>query len=215
MLQKFISISCLMIIACSASDENLVPPQTLGTPSDHRDLITGIGMTHVALKTHSDAAARDLINSLGQQQTSAMLGWQVEPDYWPMQHCFDHWYGTGEISPSAEQIADCEVHVKDLSRLYASYGVDAWPVIFKSNYYWDEQDKFGLAFPHLVEDWKAAGGTKDDESFLKHPNCAEPLQEGWTGSDFFYDGQEHPTCQSLKIEALEKAALERKVLEKD
>lgn len=144
-----------------------------------------------------------MIKSLGQQQTFAMLGWQIEPDYMPMQHCFDYLHNAMELV--IKDIVNCEQHVKDLSRLYASYGVIAQPILFKSEYYWDQKSQFDNVWPILVDKWKAAGGTKMDSSYLKHPGCVEPLQRGWTGSDYFYDGSENPICRAHKIEMIENS----------
>jgi len=108
-------------------------------------------------QSRSEKAAQDLIKSLGPQQTFARLGWQVEPDYKPLDHCFEHWYGAGPETLTTEQVANCELHTEDLSRLYASYGTDAPPIIFKSKYYWAELEKYHLAYPKLVEEWEAAG----------------------------------------------------------
>lgn len=205
MLKKNIwVITCFLLAACGgpAEDPSITVP-TEDKPKIHGDLATGIGMSADDLKVHSESMVRNLIETFGQQQTFAMLGWQQGPDYKPMQHCFNHWHGTGELALTVKQVDDCELHVKDLSRLYASYGADAKPVLFKSYYYWEQLKKYHSVWPGLVEAWKAAGGKKGDASYLKHPVCAEPLQKGWTGSDFFYDGQESPICSTYKIEAIE------------
>lgn len=153
----------------------------------------------------ADQAARELIDQLGPQQTFARLGWQQNPDYQPPSTCFDYWSGPAEQVISETEINDCEAHARDLSRLFASYGTEAEALVFKSEYFWAQSDDFNInVFPQLVDAWKAAGGSEDDASFLKHPVCAEPLQEGWTGSDYFYDGREHPLCGFYKIEALEE-----------
>ncbi|WP_155838342.1 hypothetical protein [Hyphomonas beringensis] len=148
----------------------------------------------------ADEAARQLIEDLGAQQTFARLGWQQNPDYKPPQHCFDYWLQEGDQALQEAEIEDCEAHASDLSRLYDSYGTDAEPIVFKSRYYWDELETFGLQFPQLVTEWEAKGGSEDDPSFLDHPVCAKPLQEGWEGSDYFYDGAEHPLCRLYKID---------------
>ncbi len=193
-----------LLAACGGSAE---APSTPGQAADQEkiqgDLTTGIGMSAENLKTYSETMAKDLIETFGQQQTFAMLGWQQEPDYKPMQYCFDYWHGSGEEALTVKQINDCELHVKDLSRLYESYGADAKPVLFKSYYYWDQLKKYHAIWPSLVAAWKAAGGRKEDTSYLKHPVCAEPLQKGWTGSIFFYDGLESPICRTHKVETLE------------
>lgn len=152
-------------------------------------------------KAQAEHAAHQLLDSLGAQQAFAMLGWQQNPDYMPPRHCFEHWHHDNALGPRA--LRDCEQHVKDLSRLYASYGVNAPAIIFKSAHYWDQKAEFDLVWPALVEKWKAAGGRQDNASYLDHPGCAKPLQQGWTGSDFFYDGREHPICRAHKIELLE------------
>lgn len=152
-------------------------------------------------KSDADGAAKLLINKLGTQQTFAMLGWQVNPDYKPADHCFEYWQGTKALPASA--VRHCEQHAQDLSRLYASYSVDAPPIVFKSEYYWAQKREFDRAWPELVKAWKADGGSQDDTSYLKHPGCAKPLQQGWTGSEYFYDGREHPICRAHKIEQLE------------
>mgnify|MGYP000144406086 CR=1 FL=1 len=100
---------------------------------------------------------------------------------------------------------DCEAHAEDLSRLYASYGTPVDPLVFKSDIYWAEWADFGLQFPALVAAWQANGGSEDDASFLDHPVCAEPLQTGWDGSDYFYDGAEHPLCRLYKIDPVAAA----------
>lgn len=156
-------------------------------------------------RTTSENAARSFIETLGPQQSYAMLGWQVGPDYKPMQHCFDHWYDQGEIVINNQQIKDCDLHAQDLSRLYASYSVEVDPIVFKSKYYWTRKTEFDQAWPKLVEAWKASGGTKDDASYLNHPGCVIPLQTGWTGSDYFYSGDENPICRAHKVEAIEGA----------
>jgi hypothetical protein len=151
----------------------------------------------------SGDAARALIETLGPQQTFAMLGWQANPAYQPMEHCFAHW--SQAAVAKATDIENCEGHVSDLSRLYASYGVVAAPIIFKSVYYWDRRNAYLAGWNARVKAWEDAGGTEDDASYLKHPNCVEPLQTGWTGSDYLYDGSESPICRFYKIEALENA----------
>ena len=75
---------------------------------------------------------KNWLGTLGPQQTFAMLGWQQNPDYKPMPHYFDYWRGTNPTVLQEEQIKNCELHVKDLSRLYASYGVEAKPRIYRS-----------------------------------------------------------------------------------
>ena len=155
-----------------------------------------------ALRTSADArddAARQLINKLGAQQTFARLGWQQNPDYEPAEPCFDFWWGAVGPSLSDQDVSDCEAHASELARLYASYGTEVDPIVFKSRYFWDERDLFDLIFPDLVEAWKDAGGNEDDPGFLDHPVCAEPLQTGWAGSDYFYDGSEHPLCRLFKL----------------
>lgn len=169
------------------------------------NLTVGAGMSAENAKSHAERAARQLLETLGPQQTFAMLGWQVNPDYMPMQHCFDYWHDVNESELQPQDIEHCEQHVKDLSRLYASYGIDVQPVAFKSKYYWDQKTQFDLVWPELVDHWKAAGGSKEDASYLKHPGCATPLQQGWTGSDFFYDGRENPICRAHKIELIESS----------
>ena len=194
----------VLLAACGGATED---PSTI----DHTevmlkaqgDLTTGIGMSTDNIRAHSESVARDLIETFGRQQTFAMLGWQQEPDYKPMQRCFDYWRGSGKVALQVKQIDDCELHVKNLSRLYASYGADAKPILFKSDYYWDQLKKYHSVWPGLVEAWKAAGGRKEGASYLKHPVCAAPLQKGWTGSIFFYDGQESPICRTHKVEAME------------
>ncbi len=131
-----------------------------------------------------------------------MLGWQVNPDYKPGAQCFEHWHQGKTLD--AGQIEHCESHTRDLSRLYASYGVDAAPIVFKSDYYWEQKAEFDQAWPELVRQWEAAGGQREDSSYLQHPGCAKPLQQGWTGSEYFYDGRENPICRAHKIEQLEK-----------
>ena len=165
------------------------------------DLRTGNGLSPEALRDQSTASARALIENLGSQQVFAMLGWQANPAYQPLQQCFDHWYQSAVAAPT--DIENCDGHIKDLSRLYASYGVEALPVLFKSEYYWAQRNDYLSGWEDRVKEWVDAGGTKDDFSYLKHPNCAEPLQSGWTGSDYFYDGNESPICRFYKIEALE------------
>ena len=179
------------LIACHLVDENGVPPQrrhivlkafaltsltilsslqlsvalateTPGNPS------AAINQSHIS---GAERAARQLIKTLGPQQTFAMLGWQQNPDYKPAQHCFVHWQDAKELN--AQQTLDCEQHVKDLSRLYASYGVDAPPVVFKSAFYWDQKTRFDQLWPGLVKDWKVAGGREEDASYLQHPGCAK------------------------------------------
>lgn len=152
----------------------------------------------------ADEAAKQLIEALGPQQAFARLGWQQNADYKPTEACFDLWADNSGEDLSAEQVNNCEAHAADLSRLYASYGTVVDPLAFKSTYFWDEVWNFNLqVFPQLVDAWKAAGGKEEDASFLRHPVCAEPLQEGWTGSDYLYDGSEHPLCRLYKVEALE------------
>ncbi len=150
----------------------------------------------------AEQAARQLIRTLGAQQTFAMLGWQQNPDYKPTQHCFLYWHDAYTLS--TQQSMDCEHHVRDLSRLYASYGVDALPIVFKSAYYWDQKARFDQLWPGLVNDWKSTGGRKEDASYLQHPGCAKPLQQGWTGSEYFYDGSENPICRAHKLEQIEE-----------
>lgn len=193
------------LFAASVCATENPPSSSLASPelTPQGDLRTGAGMSIDMLKPHAEYTARQLIKSLGQQQTFAMLGWQVEPDYVPMQHCFDHWHFAKAANKN--DIENCEQHVKDLSRLYASYGVDAPPVLFKSEFYWDQKNQFDLAWPKLVDKWKTEGGSEEDISYLKHPVCAEPLQKGWTGSDFFYDGNEHPICRAHKLEQIENS----------
>lgn len=164
---------------------------------------TGVGMSADALKARSDAMTKALINAFGEQEAFAMLGWHQAPSYKPMEHCFRYWYDVEGTKLDAEKIQSCEEHVRELSRLYASYGVDAAPVIFKSEYYWDRRFENALTFTKRVKEWKAAGGTKEDASYLNHPVCAKPLQTGWTGSDYFYDGRESPICATFKLEAKE------------
>ena len=147
-----------------------------------------------------DGAARALIAELRAQQTFARLGWQQNPDYKPAEACFDYWTAPGTSALDAAEKRDCDAHAEDLSRLYASYGTEAAPAVFKSTYYWAEHEKFGLEFPGLVAAWEANGGSEDDPSFLDHPVCAGPLQSGWTGSDYFYDGAEHPLCRLFKLD---------------
>ncbi|MGB7298406.1 MAG: hypothetical protein WBD34_03735 [Burkholderiaceae bacterium] len=152
-------------------------------------------------KPDAEQAACKLIRTLGAQQTFAMLGWQQNPDYKPAHHCFLYWHDANALN--AQQTMDCEHHVKDLSRLYASYGVDAPPIVFKSAYYWDQKARFDQLWPGLVEDWKSSGGSEEDASYLQHPGCAKPLQKGWTGSEYFYDGAENPICRAHKLEQME------------
>ncbi|MEZ5986118.1 MAG: lysozyme inhibitor LprI family protein [Hyphomonas sp.] len=152
----------------------------------------------------ADEAAKQLIEALGPQQTFARLGWQQNADYKPAEECFELWADKAGSDLSEDQISGCEAHAADLSRLYASYGTVADPLVFKSSYFWAESDAFNInTFPQLVAEWEASSGNEEDASFLKHPVCAGPLQEGWTGSDFFYDGSEHPLCRLYKIEVLE------------
>ncbi|WP_084420294.1 hypothetical protein [Henriciella litoralis] len=148
----------------------------------------------------ADEAARALIEELGPQQTFARLGWQQNPDYKPAEPCFEYWNTPDTSALDAAEKRDCDAHAEDLSRLYASYGTDAAPLVFKSRYYWAEHEKFDLEFPSLVAAWQANGGSEDDPSFLDHPVCAGPLQTGWTGSDYFYDGAEHPLCRLFKLD---------------
>ena len=153
-----------------------------------------------SFSARADDAARQLINKLGAQQTFARLGWQQNPDYEPAEPCFDFWWGAVGPSLSDQDVSDCEAHASELARLYASYGTEVDPIVFKSRYFWDERDLFDLIFPDLVEAWKDAGGNEDDPGFLDHPVCAEPLQTGWAGSDYFYDGSEHPLCRLFKLD---------------
>jgi len=152
------------------------------------------------LPARADEAARQLIEDLGAQETFAHLGWQQNPDYKPPQHCFAYWLEEGGPALQDAEVEDCDAHASDLSRLYASYGTDAEPIVFKSRYYWDELETFGRQFPQRVAEWEAKGGSEDDPSFLGHPVCAEPLQQGWEGSDYFHDGAEHPLCRLFKID---------------
>ncbi len=152
-----------------------------------------------------DASAQVLIEALGPQQTFARLGWQVEPDYKPAEHCFNHWHERADAQISESEITDCDLHAQDLSRLYASYGTDAPPSNFKSEYYWQAYNAYSLDYPGLVEHWISMGGSEDDASFLDHPVCADTLQQGWAGSDYFWDGAEHPLCRLYKVEAIEAA----------
>lgn len=160
-----------------------------------------------SFSARADEAARQIMNELGAQQAFARLGWQQNPDYQPAEQCFDFWLGAGGQGLSDQDVSNCEAHASDLSRLYASYGTEVDPMVFKSRYFWDERDRFDLVFPDLVEAWKAAGGSEDDPGFLDHPVCAEPLQTGWTGSDYFYDGSEHPLCRLFKLDPI--AAMQR------
>ncbi|GGB76400.1 hypothetical protein GCM10011503_26460 [Henriciella pelagia] len=148
---------------------------------------------------NGDAAARALIGELGPQEAFARLGWQQNPDYKPPERCFELWE-RADASGEGPSLANCEGHVADLARLYASYGDEAHPAVFRSRYYWAEHEAYGRVFPQLVADWEAAGGSEDDASWLDHPVCAEPLQEGWTGSEYFYDGAEHPLCRLYKLD---------------
>ena len=162
--------------------------------------------TPADFRQKADDAARQLIAALGPQQTFARLGWQQNADYQPAEACFDNWHGRGETALDDSQIADCEAHVDDLVRLFASYGTQVDPIVFKSDWFWAESSAYATSvFPRLVKEWERAGGSEDDASFLKHPNCAEPLQQGWTGSDYFHDGSEHGLCRLYKLEALEQA----------
>lgn len=190
------------VSACQGNHD--VPPLNADS-----EIIADQGMPPEKLKPYSDSAARDLLETYGHQETYAMLGWQANPDYEPMARCFEYWYGAtnqddNQPDPYVPDVEDCEQHVKDLSRLYASYGVEAKPAVFKSRYYWAQKKDFYPVWLKLVETWEADGGSEDDESFLNHPVCAKPLQEGWTGSEYFYDGAEHPLCRLYKLEALEK-----------
>ncbi|HIG22732.1 hypothetical protein [Henriciella sp.] len=151
----------------------------------------------------ADRAARDLIERLGAQQTFAMLGWQQNADYKPAEACFEAWAAAADVT--APDLPDCDAHAEDLARLYASYGTEVDPVVFKSDAYWTAWEDFSLAFPGLVADWEAAGGSEEDASFLDHPVCAAPLQRGWEGSAYFYDGAEHPLCQLYKIDPVAAA----------
>lgn len=150
----------------------------------------------------ADRAARNLIEQLGAQQAFAMLGWQQNGDYKPAEACFEAWEDTDFTAPDQP---DCDAHAEDLARLYASYGAVVDPVVFKSDHYWGAWEDFSLAFPGLVADWEAAGGSEDDASFLDHPVCAAPLQQGWEGSAYFYDGAEHPLCRLYKIDPVAAA----------
>ena len=151
----------------------------------------------------ADMAARDLIERLGAQQAFAMLGWQQNGDYKPAEACFEAWAAAADFT--APNLPDCDAHAEDLARLYASYGVVVDPVVFKSDAYWAAWEDFSLAFPSLVADWEAAGGSEEDASFLAHPVCAAPLQQGWESSAYFYDGAEHPLCRLYKIDPVAAA----------
>lgn len=151
----------------------------------------------------ADRAASDLIARLGPQQTFAMLGWQQNADYKPADACFEAWAAAPDFT--APDLPDCDAHAEDLARLYASYGAVVDPVVFRSQAYWAAWEAFGLAFPGLVADWEAAGGSEDDAGFLDHPVCAAPLQTGWEGSAYFYDGAEHPLCRLYKIDPVAAA----------
>ncbi len=153
-----------------------------------------------SFSSEADSAARKLLDDLGPQQTFARLGWQQNPDYKPAEDCFDAWYGEGQSALTGSEAQDCETHAKDLARLYDSYGTVVDPIVFKSRYYWSELERFNQVFPQLVMAWQADGGSEDDRSFLDHPVCAAPLQKDWTGSDYFYDGAEHPLCRLFKID---------------
>lgn len=155
-------------------------------------------------QSNADAAAKALIDELGRQQAFARLGWQQNADYKPSADCFDHWTNENAEALSSSDVRNCETHASDLSRLYASYGTNAPPIIFKSQIFWAEVDAFNInIFPRLVDEWQSAGGSEDDKSFLEHPVCAEPLQAEWDGSEFFYDGAEHPLCRFYKMEMME------------
>lgn len=173
----------------------------------HPDYVKGVVNFLASENTRRefDTAARALIKTLDQQQTFAMLGWQANPAYQPLDHCFDYWHQAATTKLTSTEIEDCDGHIKDLSRLYASYGVEAVPALFKSEYYWDQRNIYLTGWESLVTAWEDAGGTEDDASYLSHPNCAVPLQKGWTGSDYFYDGAESPICKFYKIEAIENA----------
>ncbi|MCZ4297506.1 hypothetical protein [Henriciella marina] len=151
----------------------------------------------------ADRAARDLIERLGAQQAFAMLGWQQNADYKPADACFEAWAAAADFT--ALGLPDCDAHAEDLARLYASYGTEVQPVVFRSQAYWAAWEDFSLAFPGLVADWEVAGGSEEDASFLDHPVCAAPLQQGWEGSAYFYDGAEHPLCRLYKIDPVAAA----------
>ncbi|RIJ23637.1 hypothetical protein D1224_05085 [Henriciella barbarensis] len=151
----------------------------------------------------AEKAARDLVARLGAQQAFAMLGWQQNADYKPSEACFEAWRATPVLT--APERPDCDAHAEDLARLYASYGQAVEPVVFKSQAYWAAWEAFSLTYPGLVADWEAAGGSEDDASFLTHPVCAAPLQTGWDGSAYFYDGAEHPLCRLYKIDPVAAA----------
>ena len=151
----------------------------------------------------ADRAARDLIEQLGAQQAFAMLGWQQNADYKPAEACFEAWAAAADFT--APDLPDCDAHAEDLARLYASYGTEVDPAVFKSGAYWAAWEDFSLAYPALVADWEAAGSSEEDASFLDHPVCAGPLQQGWEGSAYFYDGAEHPLCRLYKIDPVAAA----------
>ena len=148
----------------------------------------------------ADAAERQLIEDLGPQQTFLRAGWPQNQNYQPPQDCFGYWLEEGDQAPQESEVGVCAAQASGLSRFYDSHGTDAEPIIFKSRYYWAWLNSFQVEFPRLVEAWKDIGGCQDDPSFLYHPVCAEPLQEGWEGSDYFYDGAEHPLCKLFKID---------------
>lgn len=198
-----VSIACLIFTGCATDSTSLFAAEVRGGATSDAKSFPGEVPSLSDFGTRADTAASQLISTLGPQQTFARLGWQQNQDYQPAGHCFEFWYRTTKTSLDAAQISDCETHANDLARLYASYNTEVDPVVFKSRLYWSAKKEFYQKFLQLVQNWQAAGGSKENASFLKHPVCAVPLQRNWQGSDFFFSGHEHPLCRLYKLEALE------------
>lgn len=198
-------ISCIALAVCVSCKSRFRSNSTAPlTPYDDGLAVAAEYSPAKDTQNSADGAARQLLAEIGPQEALALLGWQQNSDYQPAEEFFDYWRDESDITVSREKIDACEEHAVDLLRLYASYGTVAGPLVFKSAFFWAQSRAFTISvFPKAVEAWRSAGGSEDNASFLRHPVCATSLQQGWAGSEHFYDGNEHPLCRPYKIEALE------------
>lgn len=131
------------------------------------------------LRTESRIMAQSMIEAVGDiHDVSVILSpWD---SYMPKPLCFDIWYESpNAASATSDDSQTCETWVRELAELYASYGYDVSPIVFKSRSFWNQIENHynSDAYDNLIKAYYDGGMKGHDPSCPKTqqaPNYKPP-----------------------------------------
>ena len=137
--------SVLLLAGCGAGDSRTDAPASVTD----------------SLPERADAAATAFVERIGTQNVRAIT-WNWSNGR-PPEACYAQWAGAeGQGVPDQREL--CERWVEDLADLFASYGVEAEPLVFKSAWFRSFRDNGSYYGPQYMA-WE-----KGD---ARHPDCSD------------------------------------------